>query len=276
MGQEKDEKNKRDYTSASEMRLWLECSYRHKKRYVEGIRLEDPIKIYAEYGKALHNSAESFLKEGDLKIDEAIKEIDEIWKEKEYDTIENWPEYAERDLEWWKKSADSTLQALPKFLDKKFPGWEFIDAEHELKVEFADRDLDFYGLIDAVIKVPMTIRKKKVDKIWLIDWKTGGEHGWHWKKKQDFKTQIQLILYKYFYAKKYDIPLSDIKCGFVIMRRGPDNSKYDLHEVSVGPKSIEKALKTRRNMIASSKRGLALKNRSNCKFCPFEKTKYCT
>jgi len=46
-------------------------------------------------------------------------------------------------------------------------------------------------------------------------------------------------------------------------------------EVSAGPKSIEKANKMVRSMIKSVNKGIFLKNRDNCKFCPFKGTENC-
>ena len=54
-----------------------------------------------------------------------------------------------------------------------------------------------------------------------------------------------------------------------------DIVEEDIVKVSVGPKTYEKGLKLMRNMITTVRRGMYLKNRNSCKFCPFYKTAHC-
>ena len=87
----------------------------------------------------------------------------------------------------------------------------------------------------------------------------------------------QLILYKHFWSIKHDIPLKDIRCAFVLLKRGgkPGNM-CDIVKVSVGPKAIEKALKIMRSMIKNVYKQFNLKNRNSCTYCPFKDTQHCT
>ena len=87
----------------------------------------------------------------------------------------------------------------------------------------------------------------------------------------------QLILYKHFWSRKHNVPLKDIRCGFILLKRGgkPGNM-CELVPVSVGPKSLERATKMMSNMIKAVSKGFYLKNRNSCKFCPYKDTKYCT
>ena len=69
-------------------------------------------------------------------------------------------------------------------------------------------------------------------------------------KKQDFLIQSQIILYKHFWATKNNIPLKDVGCGFILLKRGAKPGNVcELVPVSVGPKSIERSTKIMRNMI---------------------------
>ena len=86
----------------------------------------------------------------------------------------------------------------------------------------------------------------------------------------------QLILYKHFWSIKHNIPLKDIRCAFILIKRGAKPGKVcDIVSVSVGPKTLEKGVKLMRNMIKSVRKGMFLKNRNNCKFCPYENTEHC-
>ena len=87
----------------------------------------------------------------------------------------------------------------------------------------------------------------------------------------------QLILYKYFWSRKHDIPLGDIRCGFVLLKRGGKPGKIcELVTVSVGPKSLERGTKILNNMIYSVRKGMFLKNRDSCRYCQFKDTEHCT
>ena len=87
----------------------------------------------------------------------------------------------------------------------------------------------------------------------------------------------QLILYKHFWARKHNIPLNDVRCGFILLKRGgkPGNV-CDLVKVSAGPKSIEKGLKIMRSMIKNVQKQFSLKNRNSCTYCPYKDTQHCT
>ena len=89
--------------------------------------------------------------------------------------------------------------------------------------------------------------------------------------------QAQLVLYKHFWSKKHNIPLNDIRCGFILLKRGGKPGKVvDIVPISVGPKTLAKGIKMMNNMITSVASGMYLKNRNSCKFCPYEGTKHCT
>ena len=85
------------------------------------------------------------------------------------------------------------------------------------------------------------------------------------------------MLYKYFWSRKHNVPLSDIRCGFILLKRGgkPGNM-CELVTVSVGPKSLERATKMMNSMIKAVSKRFYLKNRNSCKFCDFKDTEYCT
>ena len=87
----------------------------------------------------------------------------------------------------------------------------------------------------------------------------------------------QLILYKHFWARKHSVALEDIRCGFILMKRGSKPEKScELVAVSVGPKTLERGIKMMNNMIYSVKTRMFLKNRDSCKWCQYKNTNHCT
>jgi len=162
---------------------------------------------------------------------------------------------------------------VPRFLDETFPGWEPVSAEEELYEEIENKLVKFKGFIDVIIRVP---RKNGTWKYWILDWKTAKSYGWDQRKKRDFLTQAQVILYKHFWATKNNIPLKDVGCGFILLKRGgkPGNM-CDLLKISAGPKMMEKSRKMVKSMITSVRRGFFVKNRNSCMFCDFHDTPHC-
>ncbi len=266
------------HISFSEIKSWKECSYRHKLTYVDKIDMFEP-SPYLDFGTAVHEGCETFLESKTVDKDKLLKDIDDAWekygfgKPEWYEKMPGW--YKHAPVETWKTWAENMWGEVPDFLDKTFPGWETVKAEEKLYEEIEGKNVKFKGFIDAVIKVP----KKSGDGhiYWILDWKTSQAYGWRRQKKQDILMTAQLILYKHFWSKKHNIPLKDVRCGFILLKRGGKQGKVcELVTVSVGPKTLERGLKIMNNMISSVNRGIFLKNRDSCKYCSFKDTKYCT
>ena len=97
------------------------------------------------------------------------------------------------------------------------------------------------------------------------------------RKKQDLLITAQIVLYKYYWSIKHKIPLKDIRCGFVLLKREALPGKTcDLVTVSAGPKTLERSLKMVSDMIYSVRKGMFLKNRDSCRFCQYKDTEHCT
>jgi hypothetical protein len=99
--------------------------------------------------------------------------------------------------------------------------------------------------------------------------------GWKFDKKTDFKKTVQLAFYKIFWSKKNNIPLKDIKTAFVLLKRTAKKDRCELVPVSVGEKTIEKAMETLYVFLGSLKQNLTKKNRDACEYCVYHKTPHC-
>src|SRR5210317_962809 len=273
------------HVSFSEVKAWAECPFRHYLMYVEKINTynDNP---YADFGTAIHNAIEDFLNGKAFDLDNINKKLDEIWEKGGYDTQEyidgvaeerasNGWKYTHENLDDYKKSAKTIVGDFESFMNETFPGWQPISAEVEL-YEPLNEDLKFKGFIDCVIAKPKKPGSDKVE-YWIIDWKTTGKTGWFWKKKREFLSLAQVGLYKHYWATKFNIPISDIKVGYVFLKRGAKPGKcIELFEVSAGPKFIEKTNKIVKRMINNVNNGIKLKNYDNCKFCPYKGTEHCS
>jgi hypothetical protein len=269
------------HVSFSEIKEWAECSWRHKLARVDKIDMF-VLSPYLGFGTAVHEGCENMLEGKDLNKEKLLNDIREDFKKHGFDD----PEWVEKQPNWYKKSSNVGVEKwcewavnmwseVPDYLDKEFPGWETVKAEEYLYEPIEGKPVKFKGFVDAIIKVPK--KRGAGYNYWILDWKTAGAYGWRRDKKQDFKLMAQLILYKHFYSKKYDIELKDIRCAFILLKRGGRiGNIVDIVPVSVGPKTLAKGIKLMNNMISSVMRGFAMKNRNSCQFCPYKDTPHCT
>lgn len=268
----------KSHVSFSEIKCWKECSYRHKLMHVDKIDVFEP-SPFLDFGTAVHEGCESLLETRTVDREKILKDVTDAWDKhgfgepEWYEKMPGW--YKHAPVEEWCEWASNMWDDVPTFLDETFPGWETVKAEEELYEEIENSDVKFKGFIDAVIKVPKT--RGTGTKYWILDWKTSQSYGWRRSKKQDILMTAQLILYKHFWSRKHNIPLKDINCGFILLKRGgkPGNM-CELVTVSAGPKSLERALKIMRSMIKMVKKQFNLKNRNSCTYCPYKDTEHCT
>jgi len=268
---------KKPHISFSEIKMWKECPYRHKLTYIDKIDVFEP-SPFLDFGTAVHEGCETFLESGKIDRSKLEDDIRKAWLEYGFDNQEwvkkqpGWYKYHHCDewIEW----ANNMWDEVPSFLDSEFPGWETVKAEEQLYEEIESFDIKFKGFIDAIIKVPK--KRGKGYNFWILDWKTAQSYGWRREKKQDILMTAQLMLYKHFWSIKNNIPLKDIRCGFILLKRGAKPGKIcELVTVSAGPKSIERANKILRSMIKSVYKNFSLKNRHSCNYCPYRDTDHC-
>ena len=234
---------------------------------------------FLDFGTAVHEGCETLLETNTVDSEKLLTNIRNAWQTNGFDN----PDWVEKQPGWYKYHpveewctwASNMWADVPDFLDRTFSGWEVVKAEEELYEEIENHDVKFKGFIDAVIKVPK--KRGAGSEYWILDWKTSNSYGWRREKKQDILMTAQLILYKHFWSKKHNVPLNDIRCGFILLKRGgkPGNM-CELVRVSAGPKTMDKALKIMRSMIKMVKKKFNLKNRNSCTYCPYMGTEHCT
>ena len=266
------------HISFSEIRIWKECPWRHKLIYVDKLDIFEP-SPYLDFGTAVHEGCETLLETRTVDKKKLLGDITSAWKKNGFDNpkwVEKQPSwYKHEPLDTWCNWAENMWSEVPGFLDETFPNWKAVKAEEYLYEEIEGKSVKFKGFIDAIIKVP----KKRGEGFtyWILDWKTAQSYGWRKEKKQSILTTAQLILYKHFWSRKHSIPLKDIRCGFILLKRGGKPGRVcELVTVSVGPKTIGKGIKLMNSMIASVNRKMFLKNRDSCKYCQFKDTEFCT
>ena len=272
----------REHVSFSEIKNWKECPYRHKLMYLDGIQTYEN-NPYAEFGTVVHDAIENYLKTKQMDIPKAIASLTESWEKFQFDSddfilkmkksrAQHGMRYKHELIEGWEQSLQNILNSVPGFLSEQFGEWKLVSAEDQIYERIEDLKINFKGYIDAILETET--KGKKV--YWIIDWKTSGARGWDSRKRRDFMTQVQVGLYKKFWANRENIELKNARCAYVILKRNTKPEKcINFFPVSVGPKFVERSDKLLTSMVKSVSANLALKNRNSCKFCAFYQTEHC-
>lgn len=271
------------HVSFSEVSTNHECGWKHKLKYVDG-HVEGDTE-HTLYGKLIHAALQDWLIldksvwfDWDERIKQCHQEVVQAFKCLGESGFNPGEDILLRD---WLDPIDGILQKVPAWMDETFPGWKPYAAELQLfEPVLGQKNKWFKGFIDAIITIPKTPRKGAKKPVsgniyWLLDWKTTS-WGWDKSKKQDKFKRMQLALYKNYFHTLTGIPLEDIRCGFVLLKRTTKKGEYcELIDVSVGPETIKHALDTVALSINLIAKRYWLKNRNSCRFCDFKGTALC-
>jgi|TARA_R110002153_G_scaffold92084_2_gene223884 hypothetical protein len=143
----------------------------------------------------------------------------------------------------------------------------------------------FKGFIDLVFY------DERVDEWTIMDIKTSTS-GWNKYAKADDKKKAQLLLYKEFFSKQFDIPLDKIKVEyFIVKRKVPIDAEFASMQKRVqefrpadGPRKMKEAVSLMENFVKSAvdregsyieKEYLPNPSKSACMFCGIKKMRLC-
>jgi hypothetical protein len=251
------------HISFSELSTWLQCPYRHKLLYVDGVGTFDGNE-HTFFGTHVHFGCEMFIKNREMQLDVVLDRINDTWNERSFS-----------DKDRWISQARGILEDVPPWMDNAFPGWEPIAAElmlYESLAHLNHPDVSWKGLVDAAIRHK---NGRGAEIVRIMDWKTTA-WGWHRDKLRDFTTNAQAAAYKIFWSRKFNVAMSDIRTNFVLLKReGRPGQRCQLIEVSVGQKTEERVNSSIDKMLRAVKSGHAQKNKLSCKFCEFNASQHC-
>ena len=181
-------------------------------------------------------------------------------------------------LREWKKKKGG-------FIQKR--GWHLAGIEIPLMMtpEEEYENTLFKGFIDAVLY------HEETETFKIVDFKTS-TRGWNKNTRKDVMKQNQLILYKEFFSRQFNIPKENIDVAFVILKRKIyENSDFPQSRISEfrpasGPIKTKKAVAVVREFIQGcfekdgsyKEREFEMRpSQSNCRFCAFaDKPELCS
>ena len=283
--------NKQTRISYSQLSMFSECPHRWKLNYVDGLRISES-NIYLIFGTAMHEVLQKYLevmyydtaKRADMigydrvlreKMVEGFKQAEEA-EGKPPCTKEELQEFYEDGLE----IIDFFKKKRNMYFNKR--DYELVGCEVPIEVDL-QKNIKMVGYLDVVIK------HKPTGMITIYDIKTSTK-GWNkWMKKDENKTQ-QLLLYKQFYAKQYDVPIENIDVEYFIVKRklyenvdwpqkriqqwGPASGKISMNRVA---KRLEKFLNEAfdNNGSYQTTNLFPEPSKKACRFCEFNQTEHC-
>jgi len=267
-----DNKEKtRNHISFSELKIWNECPYKHKLVYIDEVK-KFLGNEYTAFGTAVHEVCEkAVLKEIKLDKKDLIECFKNSFLKEIQDLIKNNVELNKNLIKDMKNQAEDLVEHIIPELKNKFGSYEVISAEEALHETIEDQNKKYKGFIDLILKT-------KDGKYHIIDWKTCS-WGWDSRRKTDRMTTYQLVYYKYFFSKKYNIDMEDIETYFALLKRTAKNNKAEIFRVASGNKKVENSLKLLNKAIYNIERNNFVKNRLSCTSgygCEFYNTKYCS
>jgi len=257
------------HISYSELRNWQECTWRHKLLYIDKLSVPQGSE-HTCFGTAVHDTVELMLlgKLGDeelypnfhKKFTEELKAIG----------IEEDTQLAKDMRHQVNGIFEAIRPAIASYFEDK-GGWSVVAAEESLMEPIQEsrvKDYNFKGFIDLILK-------DGNGHFHVIDWKTCS-WGWNARKKSDILYTRQLVLYKHYYAKKYNLNPRAISVHFGLIKRTAKKNRIELFRVTSGERKTKNSLDFMDKMLYNVTNKRFIKNRLSCKWCPFSGTEHCS
>lgn len=277
------------HISYSQLSMFNRCPHQWKLAYKEKLQIYKE-SIFTLFGTAFHETIQEYFEKY---YNESVKSAEELDVEKllQVQMLENYEKGKEKNggehfstaqelgefygdgvaiLKEWKKKKGG-------FISKR--GWHLVGIEIPILLppeeEYAP--VHFKGFIDAVLY------DEETDLFKIIDFKTS-TRSWSKDKKKDVMTQNQLILYKEFFSRQFNIPKEKIEVSFIIVKRKVfENSDYPQPRISEfrpasGPIKTKKAVNVVKEFIEGcfekdgtyKEREFEMRpSQTNCKYCAF-------
>lgn len=264
------------HISFSEFSKYQECGHRHLiQKYLSLV--EDEISIHLIFGNSVHRAIELGIKEL-LDVEERVIMFKKEFYQEMHNKMSEHPDMV--NFEDFNKQGENIIRYLStEAIIKKY---EIIGVEYVL-YEPLFGIFHFKGFIDLIVRDRIT------GKYVIIDWKTSGEEWDVNKKKKDKIFMAQMRFYKYFFARKNNIPLDQIDCKYIVLNRLINKKLPQLGFGKLQPVEIYSDfsdIESSLILIAETMKKIHIDNyftkaklndkKGNCYFCPFKNNiKYC-
>jgi hypothetical protein len=279
---------KKKRVSFSQYSMWYKCPQSWYLNYAKGMRKTD-LNLNIFFGTAMHVALQTYLETLYTKgvVESDCLDLYNIFKNKFREEVDNAKEkdkfeYTEDEFASYVADGNNILDSFLSTSSriKYFPSqkFEFIGVEIPL-------DMDIMNNISFIAYVDLILKDKNTGKYKIYDFKTSTS-GWNSYTKEDESKYSQILLYKAFYSRKFNVPLSQIDVEFFIVKRKlfegvsypqsriqtftPTHTSNAINETIKGFTQFVKECFTTNgeyNLTAKYPK-IPGKNKKNCKYCP--------
>lgn len=208
--------------SYSQFSLYSECPWKWKLMYVDKHKPSDP-SIHLTFGTSFHETLQHYLQ---VVFEKSVKEADSIdfgaylrdrmsYNYKITLAQNKGLHYSNRtQLNEFHQDGVAILNFIRKKRTEYFPTqhYKLLGVEIPLLERIGNTNVFLNGYIDLVIL------DERDNLITIYDIKTSTK-GWTDKEKKDENKKAQIIIYKEYFAKQFNLPVDNIEVVFFIVRR---------------------------------------------------------
>tara|TARA_B110000977_G_scaffold54069_1_gene73622 strand:- start:8300 stop:9238 length:939 start_codon:yes stop_codon:yes gene_type:complete len=282
------------HISYSQLSSFATCEKQWYLTYVKKLAAYQP-SIHAVFGTAMHETVQTWLEvlyhdkvktANELDLDALLYQnlIKAYKSQKAQNTHEHFTTQEELNLFY----IDG--KNILNFLKKKRGGYfstkgVYLAGIETLLYQELRPGVKFKGLIDLVFY------DERVDEWTIMDIKTSTS-GWNSYAKTDDKKKAQILLYKEFFSRQFDIPLDKIKVEyFILKRKVPKDAEFASMQKRVqefrpadGPRKMKQAVNLMENFVLNAvdqqgqyveKEYTTNPSKSACMFCGIKKMRLC-
>lgn len=214
------------YVSFSQYSMYYKCPRSWKLAYVDNLRKKEA-NIHLVFGTSMHEVIQDYL---EMMYNQPHLDVNSVdWKSKLLQTMTTIAD-EERNLiegkrcmtdEEFNEFIDDGNKILDHLLSDEIRHKFFSKSRYSLSGIETSIDLEVRNNVGYIGFLDIVLFDKANQRYKIIDLKTS-TRGWNkWQKADESKTH-QLLLYKVFYAKEFNVPLEKIDVEFIILKRKHD------------------------------------------------------
>lgn len=280
-----DQKN----ISFSQFSVYESCPYRWHLTYAKGNYLFSA-SINTIFGTAIHEAIQEYLR---VIFEVSAKEADKLDITGLFEQ-----KFKEEYIKELKNNGGEHFSSKKEMMEFYEDGVQILEYfRKKRQVHFSNRKQKLLGMeipINTTIKedsdvfifngyIDLVYKDSEDGTVYLEDMKTSTK-GWSKYEKTDETKQAQLLLYKHYFSKQYEVPVEEIVPRFRILKRklweNSDfpQSRIQIHEPANGTRKVSAAVQRLNLFInecynpdgtAKEKNYKKAPSASNCRFCPF-------
>jgi ATP-dependent helicase/DNAse subunit B len=201
------------HISFSEFSLFNQCGHKHLvEKHLKLIQPEPSVHLF--FGNAIHAALEKSIKDS-LGLKRRVDFFKRTFAKDMMDYMKDEPGF-EDELKAFLKQGVELLEILS--IEDILKKYKIVSVEEPI-FEHVYGEFYFKGFIDLVVQ------DRETGEYYIIDWKTSGQK-WNVKKKMSDNIFLcQMRFYKYFWARKNNVPLDNIKCEYIVLNRLKNKKK---------------------------------------------------